>query len=207
MTTLGWNDPDQSETNLKVAQHLLFQISLSGNPTNSLPFLSYLPAWVSPWKKAEKKRRDDQNAWWLYQLTAVKRRMQHGSERSCWAQQYLETASESRLSSDVEASRCIGFLVLAGVLTASSPLQFFQMAMVHHPEWLLACQQEIDIACEGRMPTLADSPNLPTLRACIKETMRWRPSIPIGVPHVVAADDEHLGYRISKGTTVLAMEW
>jgi len=81
------------------------------------------------------------------------------------------------------------------------------MAMVHHPDWLARCQQEIDTACRDRLPILEDSPNLPTLRACIKETMRWRPNVPTGVAHEITKDDEYRGYTISKGTRILPFEW
>lgn len=52
--------------------------------------------------------------------------------------------------------------------------------MVYHPQWQARIQQEIDEVCGGDLPTLNDSPNLPILRACIKETMRWRPNVPTG---------------------------
>jgi cytochrome P450 len=71
-------------------------------------------------------------------------------------------------------------LSLVGVLTIGGPLQYFLMAMVHHPRGLSKCQEEIDRVCKGRMPTLENSPELPVLRACVKETMRWRPNVPFG---------------------------
>jgi len=79
--------------------------------------------------------------------------------------------------------------------------------MVHHPIWFKKCQQEIDEACNGQMPTMADAPKLPILRACIKETIRWRPNIPTGVGHELQADDVYMGYFIPKGTRILPLEW
>jgi cytochrome P450 len=78
--------------------------------------------------------------------------------------------------------------------------------MLYHPEWQRKIQKEIDEQCGGRMPELTDTPNLPTLRACIKETMRWRPNVPTGVAHEVEADDFYNGYFIPKGTRILPLD-
>ncbi|KAA8627839.1 hypothetical protein SMACR_07502 [Sordaria macrospora] len=105
------------------------------------------------------------------------------------------------------ASCMIGFLNLVGVVTISGPLKFFQMAMALHPEWQRKAQAEIDEVCGDRMPTIKDFEKLPTLRACLKETVRWRSGVPLGVPHQAERDDEYMGVKIKKGTIVLACEW
>ena len=78
--------------------------------------------------------------------------------------------------------------------------------MVYHPEWQSKAQDEIDEACHGSMPSLADMPKLPILRACIKESMRWRPNVPTGVAHEVEADDFYQGYFIPKGSRILPLD-
>ncbi|OCK91427.1 cytochrome P450 [Cenococcum geophilum 1.58] len=83
---------------------------------------------------------------------------------------------EARISGDDEASSVIGMMVLVGIFTVAGPLNCFLVSMIRHPEWLARCQKEMDEVCNGRMPTLDDSPNLPVLRACIKKTMRWKPN-------------------------------
>ncbi|KAK3400418.1 cytochrome P450 [Sordaria brevicollis] len=105
------------------------------------------------------------------------------------------------------ASCMIGFLNLVGVVTISGPLKFFEMAMALHPEWQRKAQAEIDEVCGDRMPTIADFEKLPILRACLKETVRWRSGVPLGVPHQAERDDEYRGVKIKKGTIVLACEW
>jgi cytochrome P450 len=52
------------------------------------------------------------------------------------------------------------------------------------------------------LATVADSPRLPTLRAVIKECIRWRPPVPAGVPHLLEKDDVYNGYFIPRGTVV-----
>ncbi|ERF75002.1 hypothetical protein EPUS_08047 [Endocarpon pusillum Z07020] len=40
-----------------------------------------------------------------------------------------------------------------------------------------------------RMPDLSDMPRLPIIRAVLKETLRWRPTLPGGFPHRLTRDD------------------
>ncbi|KAI2629903.1 cytochrome P450 [Hypoxylon sp. NC1633] len=48
---------------------------------------------------------------------------------------------------------------------------------------------------------------MPTVRACLKETLRWRSGTPLGVPHQAEQDDEFRGEKIEKGTVILASKW
>lgn len=177
--TLAWDNPCFSVRNTKNAEELLFQISPSGAFTNLLPVLWRLPLWLNPWRRAEKMRHDALHKWWNGRLESVKSRTEKGVQRPCWASRYL-SEKQSSLSGHEEAASCIGMTSLVSVLTIGGPLQYFTIAMVHHPAWLRRCQKEIDEECQGRKPTLADWPKLPVLRACIKETMRWRPNVPTG---------------------------
>lgn len=108
---------------------------------------------------------------------------------------------------EIFASCMIGFLNLVGVVTIAGPLKFFEMAMALHPEWQRKAQAEIDEVCGDRMPTINDFEKLPILRACLKETVRWRSGVPLGVPHQAERDDEFRGVKIKKGTIILACEW
>lgn len=180
MTTLTWDDPSQSEYNIKSAWGLLTQMSPAGPITNLITPLWHLPLFMNPWKKAEYKRHDEQQAFWMERLLQTRAKMEQGLQRPCWSRTYLENQKKSNLSGDYEGSSCMGMLCLVGVFTVGGPLHYFLMAMVYHPEWQAKVQKEVDDVCGDRLPTLADSPNLPILRACIKETMRWKPNVPTG---------------------------
>lgn len=225
MCQLTWDDPSISEYCTKSAWGLLTQMSPAGPITNVLTPLWNLPLVMNPWKKAEIKRHDEQKGWWMERLLTVREKMALGQQRACWTRQYLEsTAKTGKLSGDYEASCVLGMLALVGIFTVAGPLSYFLIAMVHHPHWQAAAQREIDEACEGRLPTLDDTPNLPILRACIKETMRWRPNVPTGmanamamrrlcadkfpgVAHETETDDIYKGYLIPKGTRILPLDW
>ncbi|KAK3315901.1 cytochrome P450 [Apodospora peruviana] len=206
MCTLTWDDPTLSEYCTKSAWGLLTQMSPAGPITNVLTPLWHLPTIFNPWKRAERKRHDEQQAWWMDRLLEVREKMGKNEIRPCWTRQFLEKG-KTTISGDYEASSVIGMLALVGVFTVAGPLSYWLVTMIHHPEWQAAVQREIDEVCGGRPPTLNDSPKLPILRACIKETMRWKPNVPTGVAHETEADDVYNGYFIPKGTRLLPLDW
>ena len=56
------------------------------------------------------------------------------------------------------------------------------LAMCLYPDVLRKAQEEIDaVVGRDRMPTFADTPRLPYIRAMVKEVLRWRPVAPLGV--------------------------
>jgi len=79
--------------------------------------------------------------------------------------------------------------------------------MLLHPEVQEEARQELDRVCGDRLPTMDDEPNLPYIRCCVKESMRWMPTPVLGVPHSVIQDDEYLGYKIPKGASVMWNVW
>lgn len=208
MCHLTWDDDTLSEYMTPSAWGLLTQMSPAGPITNVItPLWDYLPEPINPWKIAERKRHDEQQAWWMERLLTVRSQMSRGEARSSFMQTYLEGERTGGLSGDYEASSAIGMMALVGVFTVAGPLYYFLLSMLYHPEWQKKCQDEIDEVCGGRMPELRDMPNLPTLRACIKETMRWKPNVPTGVAHEVEADDFYEGYFIPKGSRILPLDY
>jgi hypothetical protein len=198
MCQLTWDDPSLSAYCTKSAWGLLTQMSPAGPITNVLTPLWHLPMFLNPWKTAERKRHDVQQAWWMERFQETKQKMAEGKQRPCFTRQFLEASSVGRtsnISGDYEASSVIGMMALVGIFTVAGPLYYFLVCMVHFPEWLAKCQKEIEQACGERMPTLNDSPNLPILRACIKETMRWKPNVPTGKLIL------HTGHKLEKKYT------
>jgi cytochrome P450 len=108
---------------------------------------------------------------------------------------------------DDMAAYISGSILQAGSETTSGILVGFVQAMIIWPEIARAAQEELDRVCGNRLPDLNDVPDLPYIRACSKETLRWMPGFLIGVPHAVTRDDEYMGYRIPKGATVIINVW
>ena len=76
--------------------------------------------------------------------------------------------------------------------------------MIACPEVQDQAHAELDeVVGNARPPTFADIPSLPYIRAMVKETLRWSPIVPFGVPHASIADDWYEGMFIPKGTICL----
>jgi cytochrome P450 len=69
-------------------------------------------------------------------------------------------------------------------------------------------QKEVDeVVGSSRMPKFEDIPSLPTVRAVIKEVLRWRPVTAGGLPHELVKDDVYEGFFFPAGTNVLPNQW
>ena len=92
--------------------------------------------------------------------------------------------------------------------TISTMMGFWTLAMLAYPKTQARAQAELDaVVGRTRMPTFADYPHLPYIRAMVKELLRWRPIAPIITPHRVTEDDWYEGMFIPKGTICLANAW
>lgn len=117
-------------------------------------------------------------------------------------------AQEKEGFSDTAASYISGSLLEAGSDTTAATLYAFIQAILVWPEVLKKAQEEVDRVVGGdRLPTLEDYPNMPYIRCCIKESIRWMPTVILGVPHAAIKDDWYEGYRIPAGATILNNVW
>jgi len=117
----------------------------------------------------------------------------------------LDFATDSQ---DIEMIKDVGAnIYLAAGDTTSSFLEVFILAMTSFPEIQRKAQEELDRVLNGRLPTHADTTSLPYLSAIIKEVIRWRPNVPLGVPHRVDEDMSYNGYFIEAQSVVIYNLW
>ena len=82
------------------------------------------------------------------------------------------------------------------------------LAMLAYPETQARAHAELDaVVGRDRLPTFADQPHLPYIRAMVKEVLRWRPAGPLGSPHRSIEDDWYEGMFIPKGTICIPNVW
>ncbi|KAJ7482245.1 cytochrome P450 [Mycena galericulata] len=102
----------------------------------------------------------------------------------------------------------IGGIISQTSDTLMSVCSVFVLAMTRWPEIQRKAQEEIDsYVGRSRLPLFIDREHLPYTTAIVKETCRWRPVAPLGVPHATTEDDEYMGYFIPRGTTVVGSIW
>ncbi|KAJ3518742.1 hypothetical protein NMY22_g13528 [Coprinellus aureogranulatus] len=86
-----------------------------------------------------------------------------------------------------------------------SSINTFFLAMAQNPDIQAKGHAAVDkiITERGRLPELSDHKQLPYIEAIVREVLRWRPVVPIAVPHAVTQDDVYKSYRIPKGAMVI----
>lgn len=83
----------------------------------------------------------------------------------------LKSQNREGFSDDFAAYLC-GSIWEAGADTTANTLIGFVQAMVVYPEAQRIAQAELDRISGERMPEMKDEPQLPYIRACVKETLR-----------------------------------
>jgi cytochrome P450 len=87
-------------------------------------------------------------------------------------------------------------------------MSWWLLAMVAYPETQARAYAELDaVVGRARLPTFADYPHLPYIRAIVKEVLRWRPVGPLGSPRRSTEDDWYEGMFIPKGTICIPNMW
>jgi cytochrome P450 len=182
----------------------------------TLPFLLKLPDWC--WGSAIK--RDAQVS--THRMTEMTDRpfqyaQEHMAENLSLGRVSMVSENLQRMENLDRASKLIFKDALKNAATTSiagsyetttSTLLTFALAMVLYPDVQRRAQAEIDSVIGGdRLPTFEDRASLPYIESILRETLRWHPIVPLGVPHVTSSDDTYDGYFIPKGTAVISNIW
>ncbi|KAL1798265.1 hypothetical protein ACET3X_002302 [Alternaria dauci] len=183
---------------------------VSGKTTAALldlfPILRALPDWALPLRKYAKQLHEKERELYIGHWLNVKKAIKNGTSKPCFCLDLVRAQDEENFS-DALAGYVSGSLLEAGSDTTAATLIGFIQAMILFPEAATAAREELDRVCGDRFPTLEDAPNLPSIRGCVKESMRWMPTDILGVPHAVIRDDEYMGYTIPKGAGVMWNVW
>ncbi|KIJ62827.1 hypothetical protein HYDPIDRAFT_29977 [Hydnomerulius pinastri MD-312] len=177
-----------------------------------VPILQHIPSW-SPGGKY--KRRAGECRALAYDVlndpvAFVKKKMAAGTAekslvRDLYDKEIGETANPD-LEEDVKAVAATVFL--GGAETTDSTLLVFLLAMILNPDVQAKAQEEIDrVVGTQRLPNFEDRPDLPYVEGVYLETLRWRPVVPMALPHMTSVSDVYEGMYIPKGAFVLVNIW
>ncbi|KAG1829824.1 cytochrome P450 [Suillus variegatus] len=180
------------------------------------PFLLKLPDWC--WGSSIKRdARTSSDR--MREMTDVpfQYAQDHMVENSALGQFSMVAENLQRIEKQDQASRSLfeGALkkaattaILGSYETTTSLLMIFALAMLLYPDVQRRAQAEIDsVVGRDRLPTFEDRTSLPYVESVLRETLRWQPIIPLGIPHVTTSDDTYDGYFIPKGTAVMYNVW
>ncbi|KAI9655506.1 MAG: hypothetical protein M1821_005299 [Bathelium mastoideum] len=179
---------------------------------DTLPMMMWLPEWLAPWKRELNRLHKRELGLFRELLDDVRAQMaaeKGGAKRGvdCWERAFLEKQDEYELT-DNEGAYVIGGLFEAGSGTTAAAVMSWFLAMVLHPEEYRKVQEEVDRSVgESRLPEFEDMEALKTVRAVVKETLRWRPVTAGGVPHQLEKDDVYEGFFLPAGTNIHPNQW
>ena len=173
---------------------------------DTIPALKHLPTCIAPFKAEAARLHAEELSLFSGLLNDVRQKTLEGKSQPCFAS-YFATQQEKFQLSDEEGAYVIGTLFEAGSGTTAAAMMSFCLAMTLYPEWQALVWDELDRVCGDRLPDFDDIPQLPAVRAVIKEVLRWRPVTAGGVPHQATRDDVYDGYFIPAGAVVHANQW
>jgi len=176
---------------------------------DSLPALRALPQWMlGTWRDFGESCFQHDHKIYLALWENLKKEVKEGKARDCFCKRFLESDPEKQGLDTLQAAYQSGGLVEAGSETTSAFLNTTILQLTKYPEVQRKAQEEIDrVVGPDRLPTWEDEPNLPYLRAIIKETLRMRPPNKFGINHYTTEDDWYNGMFIPKNTIVTLNWW
>ncbi|EKM55769.1 uncharacterized protein PHACADRAFT_195821 [Phanerochaete carnosa HHB-10118-sp] len=200
------------DEHLKAAERILDILLEASQPSllDVSPLFENLPAWFP-------------GAWFVKYIQEIKPRVLHdiqhpvsvtplfqaaGTAKQSFVSQQLEDLQredqltpESLYDLTTVANQIFG----GGSETSWHTITTFIACMLTNPDVQRKAQEELDrVVGDGRLPDFTDRDSLPYVECVVKETMRWHPVAPLGIPHKATEDDEYRGMSIPKGATVIA---
>ncbi|KZP29881.1 cytochrome P450 [Athelia psychrophila] len=176
-------------------------------PIDLLPFLKYVPMRWAPWMRdcEDVKRRRDALLWRLYE--ECEDRMNKGEDPRSLLEETILKREELEL--DKAAVAHLGIVMLeGGTDTSAAYLQSLVLLLTACPNAQKTAQNAIDaVVGDARLPVLDDVKQLPYIEALIKEVTRYRPMLPMGLPHAMRDDENYKGYLIPRDAMLFVNLW
>ncbi|KAI0594640.1 cytochrome P450 [Biscogniauxia sp. FL1348] len=170
------------------------------------PILRHLPDALLPLRRYVKELHQKESKLYVGHYLDTKKKLHEGTAKPCFCVDIVRAQEKYGLS-DLLCGYTSGSMLEAGSDTTAATLEGFMQAVVIFPEVVKIAQEELDRVCGDRIPDLNDLPDLPYIRGCMKESLRWMPTVITGFPHAVIQDDEYMGYTIPKGASVVWNVW
>ncbi|KAI9464785.1 cytochrome P450 [Russula earlei] len=168
-----------------------------------LPWMKHIPSRFAKWKRTAEEWFLRDSEMFERLVESVRANMAKGIDRPCLSATLIKNQSRSGLDGR-EMAWLASTMYGASAETTTSTMHWWMLAMVAFPETQRRAQAELDaVVGRGRIPSFSDLPSLPYVRAMVKEVLRWRPVLPVGIPHCSLEDDWYEGMFIPRGTMCL----
>jgi len=187
--------------------HGLTRAAMPGaNLVELFTWMRHTPSRFAPWKRRANKFFVQHSAMFGDLLEDTRTAVKQGDKSPSLVRSLIEDGHRYGVS-DTE-SYWLASAAFSGGQTAVGVLAWWMMAMVLFPETQRRAHEELDrVVGRDRLPTLDDCDKLPYLQAMVKESIRWRPIDPIGLPRSSSTDLWYKGYFIPKGSLLIPNVW
>ncbi|KAH9851148.1 cytochrome P450 [Lenzites betulinus] len=200
---------------LKTAEAVMGVTSFALSPplwlVNPSAIMQFIPKWLggsSMSLRLQEWRADLEN---LRNVAfgICKEQLSKGLAKPSYTSTLLQEMSPAEGSLDEKMIRDTAALAYgAAYETTTVSGEVFLLAIALHPEVQARAQEEIDrVIGSQRLPDFTDRDRLPYVTAVMKETLRWHPPAPTGIPHLLNEDDTYNGLHIPRGSIVMGNIW
>lgn len=147
----------------------------------TVPLLKFLPRRLQPWLGELEKYREYELEFTLRNYRDALSDSQIHPDRACLAMDINTEMEKAGDFNELQAATTCMEILGAGSETTATALQFIILALATNPDVVARAHAELDrVVGQDRFPTWAeDEPNLPYVRAIIKEGQRWRSISPL----------------------------
>ncbi|CAE6419189.1 unnamed protein product [Rhizoctonia solani] len=176
-------------------------------PVEDFPWLRFVPDFISNWKAKSRKLGELMDK--LYEDLAAIAWARGASGLNMNTLSYKLRASEGSNGLSRHFQAYIAGLVLEGGsdIVAGAILTCI-LALIKDTEAQDRARKEIDVLYdEDTLPAWANEQAMPFVRAVIKEVLRWRPPLPICIPHRLEQDDYYEGHFHPKNSAIICNTW
>ncbi|OSX58605.1 hypothetical protein POSPLADRAFT_1060503 [Postia placenta MAD-698-R-SB12] len=187
--------------------------SVASTLVDFVPILKYIPTWMpgAGFKRQALRVKDMWAEMTRIPYQRVRDDMALGKAKPSFTTFMIQEVSrDGHLTDDNEydISNAASQMYGAGVETTLHTLLALLLALTIYPNVVDKAQAEIDrVIGTSRLPELADRDSLPYLGCIVQEVLRWYPAGPLGMPHALREDDSYNGYRLPRGSMIVANIW
>ncbi|OAL31720.1 hypothetical protein AYO20_08113 [Fonsecaea nubica] len=216
MMTYGRRTPQYDDAEMREYLEILSTHSLekttgiiqstAANVPDAYPIFRKLPRWLLPGVKMAVEHTKREEAFYLRLWNEVKMKLDEGTQKPCFTVQMLREQEKEGFD-DRFGAYISGGSLEAGTDTTSNTILAFIQAMLLFPDVQKKAHAEIDRVLGDRLPSMSDWANLPYVRGCVKETLRWSPTTTLIVPHATFSDEIYNGYRIPRAAEIVVNAW
>ncbi|EIM84217.1 cytochrome P450 [Stereum hirsutum FP-91666 SS1] len=181
---------------------------------DSLPWLRYMPSFLpgAGFKRWAQSARKTIEEFSFAPYDFAKTRVASGEALPSFVTESIElltaeTAAPLSKEDDELLMWTAASIYSGGTDTEVATGTAFVLYMALYPDIQRKAQLEIDtVVGRDRLPTMEDKPHLPYVEALLKEIYRFNPVAPL-IPHTTLTEDSYQGYRIPKGSWIMANTW